>query len=182
MKNILAFLIIGLGLIIFSCSDNSSVNSPPQSESTDQLNRSGEIQFYVSEIIDGTLGGEISIDTAMINAQGDLVRVQARLKIDKLSFEGVREIRMIPNFNDVSIQFFPQMSFNKQVKLNLVYSGNNLEKLGFTENCIVGFVFIGNQGEIEPVGNDFCIINWPQQSIRVANAKLLHFSRYGFIR
>ena len=110
-----------------------------------------------------------------MNEQGDLVRVQVRLKIDSFSFEGVREIRMIPNFNDVSIQFFPEMNFNKPVKLQLVYTGNNLEKLGFIENCKVNFVFIGNNGIIEPVKNDFCKINWLQQSIRVSKCKIISF-------
>ena len=182
MKKILILFSITLILISFSCSDTNSVNSPLQSESTIQLDISTNYQFYISKIIDGSIGGEISIDTLLRNVQGNLVRVEARLKIDSLSFEGTREISIIPNVNDASVQFFPKMKFSVPAKLHLVYTGLSLEKLGFTWNSKVDFVFISDGGIIEPVEYNFCTINWPQQQLRVSNAKLTHFSRFGFVK
>ena len=182
LKNILILFSVTLILISFSCSDTDSVNSPLQSDSAIQLNRFSDCQFYISKIIDGSIGGEILVDTVLMNLQGNLVRVEARLKIDSLSFEGTREIRIIPNVNDASIKLFPKMKFSVPVKLHLIYTGLDLEKLKFTWNSNVGFVFISDVGIIEPVEYNFCTINWQQQQLRVSNAKLSHFSRYAFIK
>lgn len=138
--------------------------------------------IVANKIIDGVSGGEINIDTVLVDALGHTLSISARLKIDSNSFNDVKMIRMIANSNDASIQFFPEMTFNKPVKLNLLYSGIDLANLGFEWNSKAEFVYINNNGEIEPVQNNFCTINWPQQSLQVSNAKLLHFSRYVFVR
>jgi hypothetical protein len=186
MKNILTFLLIGLGLIILSCSENNQNNNPVQTKFSTEFDHpvltDGENIFIIRTSIDGAVGGEINVDTSMINLSGDLVRIQLGLKFDSLTFKDVRSIKIIPNINDATIQFSPHIVFDKPVKLSLEYTGINLADLGFSGNDIIKFVFINDDGSLEPLDYSFCQINWPQQSLRVSNAKLSHFSRYGFIK
>ena len=186
MQKISYGLILTLILISISCSDNSSINSPLRSEKVKIINTFGDGTISVSKIIDGTIGGVITADTTIVDLSGNLVIVHARLKFDPLSFEGVREITMTPDVNTASIQFFPEMKFQIPVKLQLEYTNIDLIRLGFTANSIVKFVFIRESlkmsTQYEPVDYSFCQINWSQQSLRVSNAKLSHFSRYAFIR
>lgn len=136
----------------------------------------------VNQAIDGVTGGTINIDTVLTDSQGNALTIYANLKFDPNSFSDVRVIRMIANPNYGSVQFFPEMTFNKPVKLSLFYSGINLSNLGFTQNSLTQFVYINNAGITEPIENNLCIINWQQQSLMVSNARLLHFSRYVFVR
>jgi hypothetical protein len=182
LKIILSIFSITLLLITFSCTDNDTIISPLQKDCTNQINKTGDIQFFISKIINGTVGGEILIDTTLVNEYGDLVRIEVLLRFDSLSFEGEKEITIIPNINDASIQFFPEINFYKKVKLQLIYTGIDLENLGFKSNSKVDFIFTGNRGDFESIDYSFCIINWHLQQLRVANAKLSHFSRYAFIK
>jgi hypothetical protein len=188
MKFFFSLLLIFFSVIFFSCdstensiltAENSNVNF---SSLTKSVSNDYEPVFQITKTINGLLGGVILIDTTLVNELGNLVRVEATLRIDSLSFEGEREITLIPNINDASIQFFPEMNFNRKLKLQLVYTGIELGSLGFKSNSKVDFIFMGNGGEYEPIDYNFCIVNWPIQQLRVSNAKLSHFSRYAFVR
>ena len=189
MKKISYFLVLILIVISFSCSDNL-IDTPIALEKSNLYNTFGDGTVSITKIIDGTIGGEILLDTTINDLSGNAVIVHSRLKIDSGSFKGIREITMVPNVNAGSIQFFPEMKFNLPLKLQVEYTGINLTRLGFNQNSIVKFVFIkeglsiadGTDTNYEPVEYSFCNINWPQQSLRVSNAKLNHFSRYSFIR
>ena len=188
MKSFIYLFLLFSSIIFYSCdsiensiltTENSKVNFSGPTE----LNKnSTEPVFQITKRINGLIGGEILIDTTLVNKHGDLVRIETSLRFDSLSFEGERDITIIPDINDASIQFFPEMNFNRKVKLQLVYTGINLETLGFKSTSKVDFIFSGTNGEYEPIDYSFCIINWPQQQLRVSNAKLSHFSRYIFVR
>ena len=185
MKYFFNYLIISFGLLIFSCSENNELNSPDlnkaQSNPTGLDTISDEI-FSVSNKINGVVGGEILLDTSLVNIFGELVNVNARLKIDSNSFFGTYDIRMVPDLENASIQFHPHLIFDKPLKLSLTYTGINLTRLGYTWNTKANFVYISDNGTVEQVKFGFCTINWPQQKLTVSNAKLDHFSRYSFIR
>ena len=193
MKIVNYFLLILTLILPLGCQSYNDSVSPADSSNTVALD-SPKIHREVGadildvenvtiiKTIDGTVGGKIDLDTLLVNSFGNLVRVQANLKFDPSSFNGSREISLVANIDHPSIQFFPEMTFSKEAKLNLVYTGLNLTTLGFFQNSVIDFLFIDNNGVTEPILNDFCIINWQQQSLRVANAKLHHFSRYIFVR
>jgi len=188
MKSFIYLFLLFSSIIFYSCdstensiltTENSKVNFSGPTE----LNKnSTEPVFQITKRINGLIGGEILIDTTLVNKHGDLVRIETSLRFDSLSFEGEREITIIPNIEDASIQFFPKMNFYKKVKLQLVYTGIDLLNLGFKSNSKVDFIFTGNNGEFEQIEYSFCTINWPQQQLRVSNAKLSHFSRYAFVK
>jgi hypothetical protein len=188
MKFFLILFLLISSVIFYSCdstensiltAENSKVNF---SDPTDPNKNDTEPVFQITKRINGLIGGEILIDTTLVNKHGDSVRIETCLRIDSLSFQGQRDITIIPDINDASIQFFPEMNFNREIKLQLVYTGIQLKDLGFDSNCKVDFIFICTNGEYEPINYSFCTINWPQQQLRVSNAKLSHFSRYGFVR
>ena len=188
MKFLISLFLLFSSIIFYSCdnaensiltAENSKVNL---SAPTEPINNKDVPNFQVTKTINGLIGGEILIDTSIVNRHGDLVRIETSLRFDSLSFEGEREITIIPNIEDASIQFFPKMNFYKKVKLQLVYTGIDLLNLGFKSNSKVDFIFTGNNGEFEQIEYSFCTINWPQQQLRVSNAKLSHFSRYAFVK
>jgi hypothetical protein len=89
---------------------------------------------------------------------------------------------MIANPNNASIQFFPAMTFNNPVKLDLLFSSINLSNLGFDSNSKVDFVYISDEGLFEFILKDEVKIKWETQELEVKKAFLPHFSRYGFVR
>ena len=72
MKNILLFFSFILALITFSCNDSSSINSPVQTDNNTQLTIDPASEVYVSQVVDGSVGGKISF------AQTVLDQLQAR--------------------------------------------------------------------------------------------------------
>lgn len=178
MKNILICFGLAFGLILLSCSENSLIDPNPDN----QVDRIEDSEFLTTKIISGAVGGELSADHNFILPTGDTINVTAILQIDSLSFSGTQEIKMIPNYKDASIQFFPKMVFNKPIRLTLKFSGLNLNSLGYNQGSKPNFVYIYPDGTYGEIIYSSCAINWPKQELKVTNAKLNHFSRYSFIR
>ena len=182
MKNILLSFFITLTLISISCSDNSNIISPLLLANSEQVYQVINDEIFSSKEIDGAIGGEITIDAKCINALGDTITTIGNLEIDSLAFEGVREIQMIVNFSNLTIQFFPEMNFSKKIRLNLLFKGIDLKKLGFTDSSNVRFVYISDSGDTEQVEYNSCQLIANEKFIKVTEAKLSHFSRYAFVR
>lgn len=173
---LLCFLV---GITILSCSDNAN-NSLVSSQINTDLISPG--QLSLSKLIDGEIGDELILTETLIDIASNEINVYARLRIPENSFPGTVTITMIPNIEDLSIQLFPEMTFNRDIRLDLVFTGVDLEALGFTATGAVEFAFFAKDGTTELIENDKSIVNIPQKKISVQNAKLNHFSRYGWIR
>ena len=189
-----AFLpIIFVGITFQGCTDNldnSIVTAPTITDNTFihpdlPLNASArptDKLRYTSKFIDGEIGGELKIDSTYINSEGREINVYARLKIPPGSFQGTINIVMVPNDADLSIQLFPEMAFNRVVKLDLVFSGINLKAFGYTTNGVVDFNYFDDNGTIELIETHQSIVNIHHNRISVRTASLHHFSRYGWSR
>ena len=173
---LLCFLV---GITILSCSDNVD-NSLVSSQINTDLISAG--QLSLSKLVDGVIGDELILTETFTDIAGNEINVYARLRILENSFPGTVTITMIPNVEDLSIQLFPEMIFNRDIRLDLVFTGVDLEALGFTATGAVEFAFFANNGNTELIENDKSLVNIPQKKISVQNAKLFHFSRYGWIR
>jgi hypothetical protein len=168
-----------LGFTFLSCNeyiDNTIVSSSNQS------NRLNKSCLFTSKLIDGEIGGELVLDTTFINGEGREINVYARLRILEGSYLGSINISMLADDEDVSIQLFPEMKFNRSVRLDLIYTGIDLEELGFTTTGNVDFAYFSDDGNVELIVSDMSHVSIPQMQIKVRNAKLNHFSRYGWIR
>jgi hypothetical protein len=191
MKNTLVLFSL-IGIIFFGCSDNSdntdisaptSINNltKDQSFTSDQEIESTSHILSITKLIDGEVGGELSIDTIYINYQGRQIDVFANLKIKKSAFQGLTLITMMLNPEAAKVKFFPDLIFTNDVKLSVTYTGIDLEALGYTTSGHYDFVYFG-KGGVETTLNDESKVDMDKQEIKVKNAKLEHFSRYGWLK
>lgn len=178
MKNTILLLLL-LGITFLGCSDkldNTIVSSPVQND------KLLPPQLATSKLIDGEVGGELTLNTTYINSAGSEINVAATLRILEGSYSGTINIEMFANPENASIQFFPEITFDREVRLHLVYQGIDLESLGYLTTRHVDFVYFPDIGDVEIVVSTTSLVNISQNQISVQNAKLKHFSRYGWIR
>lgn len=137
----------------------------------------------ITQNIDGVMGGIIEYNRGIINAEGKVVQVDARLEIPANAFIGNRNISMNVNVDSGYISFSPNLDFNVPCDLNFGLMNMDLIKLGFTSSAnIANFVYIDDAGAIFPVINQGIIYDFDNGILKVNSAKIDHFSRYGFVR
>jgi hypothetical protein len=136
----------------------------------------------VSKSINGQTGGSLIIDTTYVNYQGRLLYVYARLKVKEFAFNGTAEISMILRPEDGLIELYPHMVFDNEVELSVTYEGIDLKELGFNTTADINFVYFNENGDIEIIDDKTAKVDLSKQQIKVTNAKLYHFSRYGWVR
>jgi hypothetical protein len=195
MKGFLS--IVGILLIfVLGCSNQENSITSPISSNTEQfdkvtlqtldLNTVDEIVNKLAtttKIIDGTLGGTISLVQNVVNSEGREVQVDACFRITPGAFNGTQSITMRVDVNNGSVSFFPQMVFNRSCLLNFSLSNMNLANIGFTpDDKKAKFVYFGDDGTNEPVNCSLIFMDYSKGSIRVHTALINHFSRYGFVR
>ena len=131
--------------------------------------------FTMSKEIDGSVGGRMIMEKYYIAEDGDSIIITADLRIPAGAFQGTEIITMTVDHEFACVNFFPSMIFDKTLKLSQSFEGLHLENY---QTGTIDFAFIGDDGSIELIKQD----GLHQGVIRVLNAKLLHFSRYGWIR
>jgi len=180
----LLFLVF-FSFILLSCenTENSISTLDKSITNTSNLNSNQSIEsLNISKSINGTNGGSIIFDTTYIGNNGKTVTVSLNLTFDPNSFTGTKLITVTPNPTLGSVQFSPEMSFNKPAKLNLLYRGIDLMSLGFDSNCKVDFVYLNDNGNVEFLLKDEVKIKFNKLEISTKKALLPHFSRYSFVR
>lgn len=192
-------LLLFLGATFFGCSDNfdsTLVSTPTQTKNSTNAVISKRIIKSVlkdtdqafspliikSKSINGVTGGQFIIDTTYVNYQGRLLYVNARLKVKDSSFTGTVNFQMILHPEEASVELFPHMHFNKEVELSITYQGIDVKGLGFNEEEDLYFVFFNENGDVEIIDDKTASVKLDDPRIKVTNAKLSHFSRYGWIR
>jgi hypothetical protein len=175
----LFLLAVLVGITFLSCSENQESNLV-SSQSTTDLSSPG--QLYAAKLINGETGDELILNKTCFDSTGKEIVIYARLRVLENSFPGSITISMIPNIEDLSIQLFPEMTFNRSVRLDLSFSGINLEEFGYTTTGTYDFAFFAVNGNVELIESDISHVNLVQRKISVQNAKLNHFSRYGWVR
>lgn len=188
MKFLISLLLLISSIIFYSCdsaensiltAENSNVNF---SSTTKPVSNINEPDFQITKKINGSLGGQILFDTSFVNSQGNSISINTSLTFEPNSFVGIKDITLRHDPETGSIRFFPEMKFNIPAKLDLLFSGINLSKLGFDSNSKADFVYISDEGAIQYILKDECKIKWLTKTLYVKKAYLPHFSRYGFVR
>lgn len=136
----------------------------------------------LSKEIDGQIGGQIPFNTTILDAKGTPVLVNILLTFDPGSFTGKKLIGITPDVNTGAVQFTPKITFTKPVKLDLSFTGINLNNLGFSSNSTVDFVYMSDDGNIEFILKNECKIKWDSKLLYTKKAQLPHFSRYVFVK
>lgn len=135
--------------------------------------------FTMSQAIDGSVGGRMIMEKYYIADDGDSIIIKADLRIPGGAFQGTKIISMTVDDEFAVIHFYPEMVFADTLRLFQSFEGLHL---GNYPTETIDFVFIRNDGSIELIKKNGIQIVVPQGIVRVQNAKLLHFSKYGWIR
>ena len=176
-KSILLLLLFGIAFL--GCNDN--IDNTIVSTQANIEKETGS-NYYVSELIDGEIGGWVTINDYYINTQGEPITLYLRLRILPGSYQGIQNIEMILNPEDASIQLYPEMTFTRDLRMDLWYSGIDLQAMGYTSSGDVDFVYFADNGDIEIIENSKSSVDLKKDKIQVLNAKLPHFSRFGWVR
>ena len=190
MKKIIAVLTL-VTLVFIGCSDNNNPIAP-----TDSSNQALESQtfiplpapenpdlsverwFYAWGMIDGNSGGEIELEKSYRSRKGK-VKVEAELEIDGGSFAGEKFIFYLVNDKKGTIDFFPGMTFDKDLTFSVKFEGVKLKNVD-PDN--VKFAYIDNDGNTVISDYDELNVDVEEGVLEVKGAKISHFSRYGFVK
>ena len=184
MKKVL-LLFIPIILFIAGCSESVLEPTSPVLEtqkSVIQLPPSNTLNientFSVSDLIEGSRGGKIKMDESY-NSQSGKVKIKAKLKIPKNAFSGTITIGYQVNDADASIDFFPGMSFNKDLLFDIKFSGLDLTGIDPDE---VQFLYLAPDGQTYPVQYSDLTVDIDKGILEVKDAVITHFSRYIWAR
>lgn len=135
--------------------------------------------FTVKKLINGLLGGTITLDKSYISKEGKLVTMLVDLVIPPLAFLGQREITVTIEDTIAVMNCGPSMNFQRSLLLVQTFTGLNLNNYNVKE---IDFGYIGENGNFYPIPRTSIIVNKPFGLVSVVGAKISHFSKYGWVR
>lgn len=135
--------------------------------------------FSVSQTINGLLGGIITLDKFYLTDNGQVVTISANLVIPHGAFEGNKTITVTLDNEYAALHFYPSMTFDKPLRLTQHFTGLDLTNY---DTGTIDFVYIDDDGTVELIRDNGVQVILPQGLVRVLNASLYHFSRYGWSR
>lgn len=199
MKFILTYIFTIL--ILLGCQEISNVTDPLNDNNSNILEKNPSVQqeyemillppkapewqgvtFSVSKEINGNVGGEVRMFEYYITDSGLPFFIYVKLEIPKKAFHGTKTITMTLDDEYASIHFDPGMNFKKDLILNQYFQGIDL--FFFRGNYMeeMDFVFIDDDGNIEMMERNGVTLNKQIGLIEVLDAKIPHFSRFGWVR
>ena len=135
--------------------------------------------FTISLPIVGEIGGRLVLDKFYVSAEGKIVTMLADLTIPPNAFSGVRTITLTVDKNFAAVQCKPRMVFNKPLILVQTFTGLDLNQFN---SGTIDFNFINKNGTLENVERTALTVIKPLGIVTVLNAKINHFSKYGWVR
>lgn len=135
-------------------------------------------ELVMSKVIDGTIGGSLEIDFKLRDEK-IRIKIKASLTIPPGAFSGTRIIWMVINNEIGSIWFYPHLVFSIPVQFDIKYEGIDLSDIN---PGTIDFIYQNNDGSLESVDYELLVMNVESGFLKVKNASLLHFSRYGWSR
>ncbi len=175
--------LFALSLFFIGCSDlntnTNPVNSAISSKTAIKLPlKTGiniESVFSASQLISGSNGGSVQLHNSYMSGNTQ-VTIDAELSVPAGAFTGSKTISMQIG-DDAAIDFSPSSVFNIPLVLNLKITGVDLT--GINPNDI-NFYYFAQDGSVFSVQNDGITIVPQTGTLEITNAKLPHFSRYGW--
>jgi len=185
MKKIFVLITI-LGLLSFACSENNSiVNSIDNNTEDISLAKRVHVSpdgLTFSKEIDGKKGGIIVINTTIDGSTP--FKTRAILQIPRKAFKGKKTISLTFDPNNPAIEFGPGMNqfgmdkFKKPFRFSVRFENQWFED----DNGELIFVYFNDNGSLEDVKSSKVGYTKNKNYIFVRNARLEHFSRYGFTK
>ena len=195
MKKYLSIAVL-LVLFVVGCSEQLSINEPVlSSNQTSEPNWVALPQpeglivntlYSDTEEIDGDDGGYLRVSTGYrsryswysSDRYNSDVTIYVKAYFPDHSFDGSKDITMIVDDETCTVTFSPHMVFDKPVVFNAKFTGVDLSNIN-TSN--IRFAYIADNGTVEYAPNDGIIVDKSSGTIEVNNARIPHFSRYGFV-
>lgn len=185
MKNIFKISVI-VSLLILGCSDQSNFSSNPVQKKANysliKLPAPKGLQvnniYSDTKEIDGSIGGTLSLSGCYNGGPFGTLSVTATLEFPSGSFEGKKTLSMTADDEYCASSFQPGVSFSKAGVYNITYTGVDLSGIN---PSTVKFVYLRNDGSLEYPLHEGIIVDLAVGKISIQNAKLNHFSRYGFV-
>jgi hypothetical protein len=186
MKFLLSFSLFS-ALIFFGCNQENEINSPI--DSSTNLTSSKQ---WITLSDDGGLSIEDTFTKTKKKASGDRgwnitfdhtfssgIRIMGDLNCPKGAYDGRLTFSFTLSDNVTAIDFDPSpFTFDVPVEYTIIYEGLNLAGLNPED---VDFYYIAPDGSLVKAEYDRLEVNIATGSLFVLDAKLPHFSRYGFV-
>lgn len=135
--------------------------------------------FTVSKLINGLLGGSITLNRTYISLEGKLVTMMVNLVIPPLSFAGERNISLTIDNCFASVHCEPGMNFKHPLIMTQTFTGLNLKQYDEQD---LEFVYLEDDGSFEEINHGAIIVEKLTGTLTVLSAQIPHFSRYGWVR
>lgn len=97
------------------------------------------------------------------------------------AFSGSQTFSIRTDGSNPTLIFQPSFNFNKDLRLTVKYSGLNHQRYGLTQDNTV-FAYLADNGTNTIIANEAVREDENLKITEVVNARIPHFSRYGFIR
>ncbi len=180
------YLFAALTLLVIGCSEESVVSSNPvkTTDSYKLIKLPAQSGLQVNNIysdskqIDGSAGGWLCVKGSYSGGSFGTVTVISTLVFPAGSFSGTKTISMTADDQYCASSFQPGMTFSKSGIYNITYTGVDLTGIN---PSTVRFVYLKNDGSLEYPSHEGITVDFSTGRISVKNAKLDHFSRYGFV-
>ncbi len=184
MKLVKYFIALSF-LIIIGCSESLVDSNQPQNVQNfakhnwialnNQNSASVESNLSASEVIKKNKGGKINL-----NERAGSIKIKAKLDVPKNAFSNDETLLVTVSADpySASVNFEPSpYTFDKELSFDLEYDGLNLNGIDKSE---IDFGYLAPDGSF--VKAEYDKIDLHNDKLKVKNARISHFSRYGFIK
>lgn len=138
-----------------------------------------EATFYTGKIVWGDWGATIPMTRVYWSSNG-LVKVKSKLDIPAGAFSGLKLIWYAVNDELALTDFHPGMEFDKDVEFDLKIE--NIDLSDISDPSLVEFAYLDDSETVQIASYDDLIVDVDNGTLEVVNARIGHFSRYGFVR
>jgi hypothetical protein len=135
--------------------------------------------FAITKNIVGEIGGQMILERTYLSNRGRLVTMLVDLVIPPHCFSGQRTITLKVERDFAIVNCTPEMEFKMPMHLVQTFTGLDLENYQTEE---IDFVYINENGLIEDVDRTSLLVIKSLGVLSIIDAKLNHFSRYGWVR
>lgn len=191
------FLILSLSVLFFAgCSDlgtndpidNSQVISGEKvskwqfmdlPEIKNDASNEIEATFYTGKIVIGQWGASLPMTRVYWSNRG-IVKVKSKLDVPAGAFSGLKLIWYSVNDESALTDFHPGMEFDKDLTFDLKIE--NIDLSDIEDPSQIEFAYVDDSQSIEIAPYEDLVVDIQNNTLEVKNAKIGHFSRYGFVR
>jgi len=185
MKKFMSLIVL-LSLFVIGCSEQMSINSPVNTSSSEpewlQLPEDtglGVEKIYtISKTINGARATTWSWSGKYTATTGP-VSISSVMAFPAGAFSGSKTITQSHDDATCSTTFGPAMIFLKSLTFTITYTGINLTNY---DPADIAFAYLNVDGKVMFAANSGITVDKVKKILKVTNAIVPHFSRYGFIR